>query len=685
MLRLNIIDGGFEIGCGTNGPVVIRHSAFAPAFALASRKPNVVMHLGNFKLTDNSTTPTPLRHARIVSDRAGRTTILLRETPAAPPRLTLTVDGHRLCFKLADSDAANRLWITLPAKAEDAIWGAGEQMSYFNLRGPDSPRHFPLWTSEPGVGRDKSTAITQAADLVHAGGDYWTTNYPQPTFLSSAGYACHIDSTAYAAFDFTRDDAHCLEIWDIPAAIEFYAGHTPDALVRQMAARFGQPPALPAWSTQGAIIGLKAGDASFDRLDAMRKAGVAVSGLWCEDWCGVRETSFGTRLFWDWQWNPKRYSDLPGKIAALARDNIRFLGYTNPYVATDGPQYAAAATAGFLALRHDSNAPYAVDFGEFDAGVVDFTNPAAADWFAEEIIGKQMIDVGLSGWMADFGEYLPTDVRLHDGMDPMLAHNAWPVLWAKVNANAVAKRGRTGDILTFMRAGYSGVQAHNPLLWAGDQSVDFSRHDGIGTVITAALSAGMVGNPYHHSDVGGYTSLGFVRSAELILRWSELGAFSPVMRTHEGNRPRENLQIDSTPALLAHFAAFTRVHAALAPYVQAAMAQCVATGLPLQRAIFLDYPDNRDAWNVQDQYLYGPDILVAPVVHQSARSRRVLIPSQRNWVHMWSGQAMQPGWHDVVAPIGQPPVFYRADSAFSALFSNIASDHAAYLKAADHG
>ena len=275
----------------------------------------------------------------------------------------------------------------------------------------------------------------------------------------------------------------------------------------------------------------------------------------------------------------------------MRAEGIRFLGYVNPYLAIDGGMFGEAREQGLLALRQDSDEPYVVDFGEFDCGIVDFTNPAAAAWFADRVIGREMLGVDMAGWMADFGEYLPTDLRLHDGSDPMLAHNRWPVLWAEVNARAIAAKGLTGEALFFMRAGHSGVQAHCPLLWAGDQCVDFSRHDGIGTVITAALSAGLVGNAYSHSDVGGYTSLhGLVRTADLLKRWAELGAFSPVMRTHEGNRPDDNLQVDSTPDILHHFAAMTRVHAALAPYLRSLCDEAADHGLPLQRPLFLHYP-----------------------------------------------------------------------------------------------
>jgi sulfoquinovosidase len=263
-------------------------------------------------------------------------------------------------------------------------------------------------------------------------------------------------------------------------------------------------------------------------------------------------------------------------------------------------------------------------------------------------------------------------VRLADGSDPMEMHNRWPVLWAEVNAMALESRGKTGEALFFMRAGFSGVQAHCPLLWAGDQSVDFTRHDGIGTVITAALSAGLVGNAYSHSDCGGYTSLhGNVRTEELMQRWCELAAFAPVMRSHEGNRPDDNLQYDSSPELLSCFARWSRVHAHLAPYVRHLCDEASDLGLPAQCPLFLHYPDDPMLWTVQDQYLYGTDLLVAPVIEEGALSREVILPGEGIWRHAWSGADFTAGQHPVFAPIGQPPVFYRPDSAFAALFAGL--------------
>lgn len=661
-VTLRPAESGFDIFAGE--VLVIRHRADAPALFVGAGRPLVDMYRGNYFLEDRVDERIALREASVAGD-----TVTLSAGGRA--LLTLTLRDDALHLEALDP-ALNRLWLNTVGEAGERLWGGGEQMSYVDMAG----RRFPMWTSEPGVGRDKSTLLTFQCDRDHrSGGDYWNTNYPQPTYLSSRRYALHVDTTAYSCFDFRDADAPAIEVWEVPARIELFAATRFADLVTQLSTRFGRQPLLPEWAYSGAILGLKDGANSFDRMEKIIAAGAVVTGLWCEDWVGLRVTSFGKRLFWDWKANEARYPHLRQKIAELNERGIRFLGYVNPYLAVDGSLYVEAAEAGYLALKLDADEPYLVDFGEFDCGIVDFTNPAAADWFADRVIGREMLDFGLSGWMADFGEYLPTDVRLFDGTDGMLAHNAWPTIWAEVNARAIASRGKTGDALFFMRAGFSGVGAYCPLLWAGDQSVDFTRHDGIGTVIRGALSSGLVGNAYHHSDLGGYTSLyDNVRTAELLMRWSELSAFSPIMRSHEGNRPDTNLQLDGDAEVLAHFVAMTKVHAALAPYVADLCREAAATGLPLQRPLFLDYEDDAGCWGVETQFAYGRDLIVAPVIEAGAARWRAYLPAGAEWRHVWSGETFAGGETvEVAAPIGQPPVFYRTDSAHAALFAGLAT------------
>ena len=660
-LRLSEDEQGFDLHFA--GRLVLSHRPERPMLTLARGRSEVTMLHGNFRISDDPAGSISPANFRLEPDAL----VMLDEgQPVA--RIEL---GDDTVTVVALDKTHDRIWLRFHAEPEEAVWGGGEQMSYLALNG----RAFPMWTSEPGVGRDKTTELTRQMDENGmAGGDYWTTNYPQPTFLTSRWLAVHLDASCYSVLDFTDPAAHQAEVWSDTARFELFAADGPQELVGLLSNRFGRQPPLPDWAIGGAIVGLKDGLRSFDRLENFIAAGTAVSGLWCEDWAGVRETSFGRRLFWDWRRDNQRFADLPERIAGLAARGIRFLAYANPYLANDGILYETALEGGHFALRQDSDEPYLVDFGEFDAGVLDFTRAATRDWFAEHVLGREMLDIGIAGWMADFGEYLPTDVRLADGSDPMEAHNRWPVLWAQVNAQALDSRGKTGEALFFMRAGFSGVQTSCPLLWAGDQSVDFTRHDGIGTVITAALSAGLLGNAYSHSDCGGYTSLlGNIRTEELMQRWCELAAFAPVMRSHEGNRPDENLQYDSTPELLACFAGWSRVHAALAPYVRHMCNEAAECGLPAQRPLFLHYPDEPALWTVQDQFLYGADMVVAPVIEAGAVSRQVVLPGSAPWRHVWSGKVYQPGTYTVAAPIGEPPVFVSPTSPYAAVFAGLAA------------
>ena len=665
MFAFAAIENGFELRAGA--AVLLRHNADLPAVELGIGVADVDMCRGNFRIDDHLAECAQLDCFQVDGATA---TLWCSAQPAFAVICEISANGALKIF--SENAKVNRIWVHFPRDASESIWGGGEQMSYLRLNG----RRFPFWTSEPGVGRDKTTALTKIMDESgNAGGDYWTTNYPQPTWLSSAHYAVHSSCAHWSALDLTAKDVSTYECWTNHLSLQFFTGDSFPELVGALSNHFGKAAPLPDWAIGGAIVGLKEGEASFARLEKYAEAGAAISGLWCEDWSGIRQTSFGRRLFWDWKWQPARYPQLPALIAALAERGIRFLGYTNPYLANDGALFAEAAELGYFALRQDSDEVALVDFGEFDCGVVDFTNPAACDWFADRVIGREMLDFGLSGWMADFGEYLPTDIRLFDGSDPLEAHNRWPVLWAKVNADAIARRGKTGDAVFFMRAGFSGVQAYCPLLWAGDQCVDFTRHDGIGTVLTAALSSGLVGNLVSHHDVGGYTSLhGNVRTEELLHRWIDLGAFTPVMRSHEGNRPDDNLQIDSSPDLLNHFARMSQIHARLAPYVRHVLDEGQAEGLPAQRPLFLHY-HAPEYHAVQDQYLYGAHLLVAPVIEANVTGRNVIIPSD-GWADLWSGKPLDMGQTWLEAPHGKPPVAYRLDSSFAWLFAKLREEFA---------
>lgn len=651
-----------------NDRVIFNQTTQSPIFFLGTGDETVQMNRGNFKLDDHVGSKIPLtiitltKVNQIISIQFGYQSTVYLEV-----NLSLDEVGRLIVAPKVVMGSWNRLWVRINADQDEKVYGAGEQMSYFNLRG----HHFPLWTSEPGIGRNKRTLTTFYADQHdQAGGDYYTTNYPEQTFISTNHYYCHTASYYYADFDFRNDQFHELLYWGIPQSLIFETADDYVQLIEKLTGLLGRQPRLPEWTNQGLVAGLQGGTERVERIrQTMQDHEVQLAGIWAQDWQGIRMTSFGKRLFWNWQTDEQLYPNLVAQIKQWQQVGVRFLGYINPYVADDSPMFKQVENLDYFAKTTNGEI-YRVDFGEFTCGVVDFTNPAAFKWF-KRVIKTNLIDNGFAGWMADFGEYLPTDVVLYDHSDPKVMHNKWPLLWAKCNYEAVHEAGKQADIVYFMRAGTTGSQRYNPLLWAGDQSVNWSMDDGLASTIPAALSAGMTGNGLSHSDIGGYTSMyGNVRTKELFMRWAEMAAFTPFMRSHEGNRPDENFQVYDDDQALDHLARYTKIFRQLTPYRQSVIDEVATRGLPAQRPLFLHYEDDSRTYDISYEYLFGRDLLVAPVYKADQQIWQVYLPDDE-WVNLWNGQPLTGGDHLVKAPVGQIPVFYRQSSRFKKLFEDL--------------
>jgi alpha-glucosidase len=372
---------------------------------------------------------------------------------------------------------------------------------------------------------------------------------------------------------------------------------------------------------------------------------------------------------WNWVYDRERYPELPRLVEELHREGVRFLGYLNPFLAVERELYREASARGYC-VRDAEGRDLLVTVTTFPAALLDLSNPEAVAWI-KRVIRENLLGIGLDGWMADYGEYLPPGARLASGESWERLHNLYPVLWARANREAIREAGRERDVVFFLRAGFTGSSAQAPLFWAGDQLVNWGRGDGLPTVIPAALSLGLQGVGQHHSDIGGFTSLAWVRRGkELFLRWAEQAAFSPLMRTHEGNRPGSQWQFHSDADTLRLLARATEVFARLKPYRLQALAEYQDSGLPLMRHPYLHYEEDPTLHRLAYQYLLGRDLLVAPVLRPRARSWRVYLPAD-SWVHLWSGEALPPGWHRVPAPLGFPPVFYREVSSFRRDFAGL--------------
>ncbi len=567
------------------------------------------------------------------------------------------------------------------------VHGFGEQFAPFDLSG----RVLPIVVREQGVGRGEQP-ITVLADLTRggAGGTEATTYAAWPSFVTEdvRGLALEPGEAGTHAFgvaDLRDPGSVVLASWDPRMTARLTAAERPLDL---LAARGDdtQRPSIPV--LPGAVLAVQGGTKAVRQaVREVRRADGVLSAVWLQDWTGRRTTTFGEQLWWTWQLDAERYPGWDRLVADLALQDIDVLTYMNPFLVdlADKPLptkpkaaaeaeaarnlYAEAAEAGYLVKDADGQ-PYQVELVGFDAALVDLTNPAAQDWYAD-VVAQEVLGLGVgdvAGFMADFGEGLPFDAVLARGQAE-LEHNRWPARWAETVREGCLRAGEP-ECLVWFRSGSAGMEADAPLFWAGDQLVTYGPEDGMASALLGMLSAGVSGWPLVHSDVGGYTSADakvrdYVRPPEMNQRWAEMEAFGAFMRTHETNRPAENPQVydpDGAPA----FAAMTRLHAALAPYREAVLAEAVEDGVPALRHTWLQYPRSAAAQEPQAdrQFFFGGSILVAPVLGEGQDRVDVAFPPGQ-WVHLLTGEryrgAKGGGTVSVPAPLGTPAAFVRTD------------------------
>lgn len=643
---------------------VLQHSKKSPCIGIGQGSCTITMPHGMYHIKDESLSMWK-EPSRFSVDESKTKEGTIHITFGDLVKLTIHEEpfGLRIIPTVLTSEVPNRFHIRLPLLPEDPIFGCGEQFSHLDLRG----KILPLWVSEPGIGRGPNYVKVFANLHSGRGGSQEHTYFPQPSFVTASGRWALMQTTAFCRFDFSQKDSCTLLCHDIPSSIYVgQAGSIPTA-VGALSSLLGRQEILPDWAFDGIILGLQGGRSVVEaKLKRALDAGIPVTAIWCQDWQGVRITPYGKQLFWNWQYDQQLYPDLPRFIEELHERGVKFLGYNNPFLSTDAPLYAEGERKGYFIRQKHSSLPYITSTTTFPVALVDLCNPAACLWY-KQIIKENMLAIGLDGWMADFGEYLPPDGELFDNMDPYLEHNRYPVRWAQLNAQAVQEAGKGNEIVYFCRSGFTGSSNNVPLFWAGDQAVNFLADSGLPSIVRAAISSALSGIGYWHFDIGGFFSFAWIkRSRELLMRSCETAAFTAVMRTHEGINPRVNAQFDDDQEMLSHFARMARIHQALLFYHQHVSEQYQKEGIPPIMPVLVQ--KHRVA---QGQYFYGQDLLVAPVLKKGARKRRVWLPEGK-WIHFFTGQVYNEGRYAIRADIGSIPVFIRSTSPFLNLFREIA-------------
>ena len=492
------------------------------------------------------------------------------------------------------------------------------------------------------------------------------TYQPVPFFMSLRGYGLWVDTTSEATFDFNLTERYRVRIKTYGRNLRLVLIEGPrfPLILDRFTALVGRQELPPYW----AFAPWKSRDYHRNRqeveedIDRYRALGLPASIIMIDSPWATNYNSY--------EFNPKQFDDAPKMIAHLHDEGYKLVLWHTPFIdqktnrpgepgfagkipLTESSNFAEAERNGYFLHRPDGST-YIADWWKGTGALIDFTNPAAKKWWQGQL-GK-VIAMGADGFKDDDaeGNFLG-DVKFANGEDQRLMRNRYAVDYNRAVAEALAER-KGKDWVLFQRSGTAGSNGL-PFFWSGDNDATFSTENGLPTVVTAGLNAGMSGISLWVSDLGGYNKRARYQGDDVLFaRWTQYSALSPGMEVMSGM----NLgPWDYGDAALAIFRQYSVLHMSLFPYRYAAAQESARNGLPMMRALALIHQDDDEARDAGTEYYLGPDLLVAPVL-SPVTERAVYLP-EGNWIDYWTGQPLA-GRRTVVAgaPLDRIPLYVRA-------------------------
>ena len=463
------------------------------------------------------------------------------------------------------------------------------------------------------------------------------TYFPMPWLVSTRGFGLLVNNYEHSLFRLVTEDPGewSVEVEAPELDLTFIPGPEPADVVRRLTERTGrQPKPVAPWQL-GPWFQTGHGNQQPEELSylqALRDADAPVSAMETHMRylpCGVDQGNEESER---------------ARAAAIHAAGLAAIGYLreavcSSYIGVFDPAVAAGAL-----LRHPDGSPYLfrsfVGTGISDVGMFDFSDPDAYRIYKS--VANRPYSNGFDGWMEDYGEYAPPDSVAANGMTGAQMHNYYPVPYHCAGYRFASTRDR--PITRFIRSGWTGVHPCAQIVWGGDPTTGWG-FDGLSSAVTEALSMGLSGISTWGSDIGGFFTLSGQRlDPELLARWVEFGAVSGVMRTKAegvGAPKAQRPQIWEQPTLPI-WRRYAKLRTQLYPYLVGADAQYRSSGMPLMRHLSLVHPDDRRAMAREDEFLFGDDLLVAPVLEPGATERELYLPDG-GWIDLWRAVAYDEG------------------------------------------
>ncbi len=557
-------------------------------------------------------------------------------TIAAPGGVVIADNGVRLSSGGKES-------LSLLTPGNESFYGAGERGYSLNLAA-DTLVMFNRQNYGYTAGEDRIKQM----------------NITMPLLISSKGYAIVFDDYAAATLTTSNPLTYTTEA-NKPVSYYFISGVTGDDrqaridnVVSKLTLLTGRQELPPLWSL-GYITskyGYRTEAETRGVIDSLKRAGYPVDGIVLDLYWYGKEEDMG-RLEWDkeqWPNHVKMLSDLKKKGVSLVT-------ISQPYVLRNGraiDNYNELAPKGMF-VRDSLGNPGEVKIWVGEGGMFDVSNPDTRNWLAERY--HQLTEMGVTGWWGDLGEpeVHPDSLWHYNGLKARQYHNLYGNDWSKIIYDMFKEQYPDRRLMTMMRGGTVGLQRYNVFPWSTDVSRSWG---GLQPQVTIMLNSGLSGLGYMSHDVGGFAvDPNNPVDPELYVRWLQLGTFSPILRTHS-TRVAEPYKYPEQQHIIMPL---IKERYAWLPYNYTLAFENASEGQPLVRP--LNYYNSADTSldGITDEYLWGRDVLVAPVLTQGATEREITFPDGQ-WVDMANPSEVYQGGQTIsyAAPLEVLPMFARA-------------------------
>jgi alpha-D-xyloside xylohydrolase len=470
-----------------------------------------------------------------------------------------------------------------------------------------------------------------------------------PFYISSNLYGLLLHTSAHSKFSFSDHSTRSVQIMTEVPMLDIFliGGESVEEILYQYRLLTGFPALPPLWS-----FGIWMSRMTYFSADEVNEV---CSRLRKEDFpCDVIHLDTGwfkTDWLCEWKFNDERFPDPKRFMADLKFRGFRISLWQLPYIAANAEQHDEAVDNRYVGIILQENRQGGSNFSELDyAGTIDFTNPKAVVWYKGLL--KNLLEMGAACIKTDFGESIHMDAE-YRGMKPELLHNLYALLYQK--AAFEVTRETTGEGIIWARAAWTGCQRY-PLHWGGDAACSW---DGMAGSLKGGLHLGLSGFGFWSHDVPGFHGVPDFMNAvipeDIYVRWTQFGVFTSHIRYH-GTSRREPYHFPNISHIVRWW---WKLRYALIPYIYEQSRKTINTGFPVLRALVFHHPDDKVCWHIHDQYYFGDDFLVAPVM-SSENKRDVYLPEGK-WINFFTG-AITDGkeWlKNFEIPIHEMPVWLR--------------------------